>query len=154
MRGSANLRTDGICGVGVERGKVELSTIINERVEQIGEDYGITVRYRVCEAFVEFFAAEVLYLAENRRWYGRKGDFSPMNNPTKELDEAERLIEGSVKWDGCANYNFGDDNGYLHLCGAINVDDLAKVITEIHRRCGELMTEAGTNLLEGEFTQR
>jgi hypothetical protein len=131
-----------------------LSTVINERVEQIGEDYGITVRYRVHGATVEFFAAEVLYLAENRRWYERKGDFSPMHDPTKELDEAQRLVEGMIKWDGCAHYNFGDENGYLHLCGSGNADVLANTITEIHRRCGELMTEAGTNLLEGNFSQR
>lgn len=131
-----------------------MSTVINERVEQVGEDYGITVRYRVSQASVEFFAAEVLYLAENRRWYERKGAFSPLDNPTKDLDEAQRLVAGMVKWDGCAHYNFGDENGYLHLCGAGNVDGLAKVIAEIHCRCGELMTELGQNLLEDEFSQR
>lgn len=132
-------------------GGVELSAIISQIVEQIGEDYGATVRYHVHQASVEFFAAEVLYLAENCRWYERKGVFSPMDNPTNDLGEAQRLVEGMVKWDGCAHYNFGDDNGYLHLCGAANVEDLARLLTEIHRRCGQLMTEAGQELLEGEF---
>jgi hypothetical protein len=39
---------------------------------------------------------------------------------SRNLDDSpygmEEYLTGSVKWDGCSNFNFGDE-GYIHLCG-------------------------------------
>jgi hypothetical protein len=39
----------------------------------------------------------------------------------------EGLFTATVKWDGCSHVNFGDD-GYLHLCGRIYWEALARIL--------------------------
>lgn len=126
---------------------------MNESIEHIGDDYGVTVRYTLHEngLSVNFFAAEIT----GRSVPGGVPSYKPKNNDgshyTESFTEAERYVDGCVKWDGCAHYYFGDEQGYLHLCGPKSVAKLGETIRVIFQRCGELMQEAGTNLLEGEF---
>lgn len=120
-------------------------------IEQIGDDFGVTVRYEVDGASVKFFAAEVTGVQEDgTKFYWRKGADSSMGD-TSDFNDAERYIDGMVKWDGCSHYNFGDENGYLHLCGAADIEKLGNVVETIYERCGELMKEQETYLQEGEF---
>lgn len=30
---------------------------------------------------------------------------------------AESYLTAMIKWDGCSHFNFGDKDGYIHLCG-------------------------------------
>jgi hypothetical protein len=124
---------------------------VNQIVEQIGEDFGVTVRYRVFGHYVDFKASPVLYLTEDQPHYEIKGAQSLPDDSTPDFDQSERWLEGSVKWDGCAHYWFGDDEAYIHLCGANDAQQLAEIITIVHRRCGELMVDSGQGLLDGEF---
>lgn len=32
-------------------------------------------------------------------------------------DDAELYLEATIKWDCCSHFNFGDEDGYQHLCG-------------------------------------
>jgi hypothetical protein len=41
------------------------------------------------------------------------------DNTTTDIDEAQTLIRGWIKWDACSHINFGDKDGYIHLCGGI-----------------------------------
>lgn len=36
---------------------------------------------------------------------------------TNEMLETERYLKGSIKWDSCSHFWFGDEDKYLHLCG-------------------------------------
>ena len=123
-------------------------------IEEVGGEFGATVRYLLNDygVAVDFFAAEILGREgdTNKPLYWRKGSDSSEDN-TSNFSDAERYVEGSVKWDGCSHVSFGDENGYLHLCGRADFDKLAEVLTTIHERCGEIIQAAGTNLLEGEF---
>jgi hypothetical protein len=130
---------------------------INEKkilIEQIGDDFGVTVRYEIGEygkTCVDFFAAEVIAAADDgSRYYSRKGAVSSTDD-TDDFNEAERLVSGSVKWDGCSHYYFGYEDGYLHMHGAADLEKLSQALVTIYERCGELMKEHGGNLLEGEF---
>lgn len=119
-------------------------------IEQIGDGFGITVRYEPHEAHVDFFAYEVLGVSESgQKWYWRKGAEDSSDN-TDSIADAEHYVKGSVKWDGCSHLNFGDE-GYLHLCGRADFDKLTEALPVIYERCGALMAAAGQYLLEGEF---
>lgn len=48
--------------------------------------------------------------------YERKGATSS-DGITENLDEAQTLIRGLIKWDACSHVTFGDEKGYIHLCG-------------------------------------
>lgn len=127
---------------------------MSQITEQIGGEHGVTVRYDVHSHHVDFFAAEVTGVMVDpnpgQLRYWRKGADSSMDD-TDNFDDAERYIEGTVKWDGCSHFNFGDGTGYLHLCGGAHIEQLGQVCNVIYERCGELMVAEGTNVLEGEF---
>lgn len=132
----------------------------SEVIEQVGGEFGATVRYRLHEnkLSVEFFAAEICAMGsmpgeEARPEYRQKGaDSFPCENATS-FESAERYAEGWVKWDGCSHVSFGDEDAQLHLCGKSEFEKLGSILCEIYERCGALMKEAGASLLEGEFAE-
>jgi hypothetical protein len=132
---------------------------MSEIVEQVGGEYGATVRYKVHEngASVEFFAAKILSVGkavdqdEFHPEYWQKGEDSYPHEGAQSFENAERYVEGFVKWDGCSHVCFGNEDAQLHLCGKSEFDKLATILAAIYARCGELMLEAGTELLDGEF---
>lgn len=124
-----------------------------EVVEQIGGDFGVTVVYSLhakWTSHVEFFVVEIVgrSIPENKALYTRKGS----DDHVEDVHAAERYFAGSVKWDGCSHVYFGDDNGYLHLCGREHFDRIASVLLQVYGRCGALMRARGVDLLDGEFT--
>lgn len=124
-------------------------------VEHVGGDFGATVVYTLpaeYNHYVEFFAAEIVGRGadDGAPDYVARGAMSSMDCVEDPL-AAARYVSGSVKWDGCSHVNFGDDQGYLHVCGREGFDKLANILAQIYERCGELMQERGCNLLEGEF---
>lgn len=41
------------------------------------------------------------------------------------------FVKGVIKWDGCSDIYFGDEDGYLHFCGYRCFEDIKKVIDAI-----------------------
>jgi len=61
-----------------------------------------------------------------------------MNDNPVELEE---YISGFIKWDGCSHFYFGEDqDGYLHLCGADDVINHAKLMVEIYKKATSLIS--------------
>lgn len=131
-----------------------MSEVKQQIIEQIGDDFGVTVRYEFGEygnVCIDFFAAEVLGVGDDgSKWYSRQGAASS-DDDTDNFEEAERFVSGSVKWDGCCHFYFGDDTGYLHSHSITDIDKLHTALRAIYERCGELMLANGGNLLEDEF---
>lgn len=40
----------------------------------------------------------------------------------------EKYLSGFIKFDGCCHFNFGDEHGYLHLCGKQGMDNLKNLL--------------------------
>lgn len=60
---------------------------------------------------------------------------------TTDIEKANKYIEGIVKWDGCSHFTFGDQEGYMHLCGKHSIKNLLEVIQKVYLKCGEIMLE-------------
>ena len=45
--------------------------------------------------------------------------------------DLELYLAGSIKWDGCSNVWFGEEDGYLHLCGKHCFDNHIKLLQEL-----------------------
>lgn len=63
--------------------------------------------------------------------FHRKGSLhSP--DPVENIDDSEAYISGSVKWDGCSNWNFDEqDRGVmLHGCTKEDVVNLGLILGE------------------------
>jgi hypothetical protein len=87
------------------------------------EDIDCTVRLKKDDNSLEFEVFEIMGKYENEKTgkydkpiYERKGANSS-EDETENLDEAQTLLRGIIKWDACSHVYFGDDEGYIHLCG-------------------------------------
>lgn len=52
-------------------------------------------------------------------------------------DDKELVIDACIKWDGCSHFNFGDETGYLHVCGKDDYENLKKVIDALWKLAEE-----------------
>ena len=67
------------------------------------------------------------------RDFERKDSGSSMNRVTS-LDDAEPIVTGYVKWDGCTEFACNP-----HFCGRGDVADFGELLTQIHDLAGKLM---------------
>ena len=95
--------------------------------------HDLTVRWEVYDILFEFQARIGCRQPDGSIMYDYF-DERGVQQWTEDFAKAERYVDGSIKWDGCAHLNFGDgaDNpGYLHLCGATDFRKLSFVLTEM-----------------------
>lgn len=66
---------------------------------------------------LEFWVYEIVGEDELGNFdYEKKGAKSS-DDTTEDMEEAQTLFRGLIKWDGCSHVYFGDEEGYIHLCG-------------------------------------
>lgn len=100
-----------------------------------------TVRYTKGPAHVDFQVYEKIAWEDgdkNLPYYESKGGCGMDDKSTKSIDEANAYIQGSVKWDGCSHVNFGDEDGYVHLCGPRSFKEMIFILERIYRDCYEI----------------
>jgi len=120
--------------------------------------FGCTIKYYSDNRFdtdhytsIEFEVKEDEYQEHTKEHLYMTYDTLNNGSFTNNFEKGDKYISGSVKWDGCSHYYFGDENGYIHLCGKEPVKQIVDVISYIHSRCGSLMKDSGAELLKGEF---
>lgn len=91
---------------------IEENGYVNYLIEFEEGDYEASVRFSVFEV---------------SSW---KGD----NN---EPLDSELYLKGFIKWDGCSHIWFGDENGYLHLCGKTYFEQHKRVMDAIWNVCSK-----------------
>ena len=123
-------------------------------VEHIGSPSFATVIYEFEPKYPSsqhFFVAQIVGEDDNGYLYQQNGATSSCDM-THDPHHAERLFDGFIKWDGCSHVTFGDDTGYLHLCGKRDFTQLREALDIVFNRCGELMKDRNVYLLESEFS--
>lgn len=122
--------------------------------EEVLGDFGFVVEYswddKLDKVFsVSFKVVEIVArLADsNSIEYELEGAQDSMDT-TGDFDKAQRFISGFVKWDGCSHFYFGDNQGYIHLCGRREIQKISDLIKIIYNNCGMLIT---SYKLENEF---
>jgi len=63
---------------------------------------------------------------------------------TKMPCDCEPYLSAYIKWDSCCHFHFcdlsfGDENGYLHLCGAEYIKQHFAVIKRVYAKAFEVM---------------
>ena len=58
---------------------------------------------------------------------------------TDDLNQAEMLVKGSIKWDGCSHNTFGEEDGYLHACSRQEMVRFGKLFDVLFDIAQELM---------------
>lgn len=57
---------------------------------------------------------------------------------TEKIEEAQPYIDGTIKWDSCAHFTFGEQ-GYIHFCGYYTFKEHIELIAYLYKRAFELM---------------
>ena len=71
--------------------------------------------------------------------YPKKGAIHGLDS-ADSLDEAQRVITGSIKWDGCSDLTFfPDENGYNHFCGKMSAVEVGELISCIYDKAMVLL---------------
>jgi hypothetical protein len=106
-------------------------------------EYAIRWRPRVDTAdgksySVEFAVVQCMYtdMGGANPHYGN----DPMS-ASPDLTTAESEVHGSVKWDGCINWQATEEGMMLHHCGEGDLESLMAAILEAHREAMKLMGE-------------
>lgn len=111
-------------------------TIHKDIMYVVGTELGDNAHFVRVEA-LRIFGFE----ADGALLYRLKGVVS--TEPTKDRAQAERMLEGSVKWDGCADLSFEPDSNEpgaanrIHFCGADDVADLAEMFSRLYAQVKE-----------------
>lgn len=50
---------------------------------------------------------------------------------TNDIEKAQPVIKGHIKYDGCSHVDFGDD-GYIHICGSDSWLNFIEAIKRIY----------------------
>lgn len=54
-------------------------------------------------------------------------------------DREDTYLRGYVKWDGCCNFWFGNDDGYHHFCGARELQQMRGLLKKLYSLASEIM---------------
>ena len=95
----------------------------------------------------------VAYRVNKKNWK-RSGDDLSVNEEEDInliLDRAESTLKAQIKWDGCSHFNFGDENGYLHICGVREGVKLALLIEHCFEIAWHFYLTRGVNENRNDF---
>lgn len=111
------------------------------------EDLDYTVRATPYSHWVNYEIFEIEWLVDDPANPGKQIPHWSRKNatcngdPVTNLDEAQLIIEGSVKWDGCSNFELGKEQQLTgcmyHGCSESDLTNLGKILGE----CWEMTEE-------------
>lgn len=95
----------------------------NKETTEEFENYLIKHR-RINDVVVEFDVFEIV---------GRGPDNSPVFEYSKNDDEPDRYLHGSIRWDACSNWHFDEqDDCMLHFCGMEGINELQRLFGRMY----------------------
>jgi hypothetical protein len=62
------------------------------------------------------------------------------DDTTEKLEEAQTLVQGTIKWDACSHVNFGEE-GYVHMCGKESWAQMSELLRRVFTEAGKLLKE-------------
>ena len=106
-------------------------------------DIGFTVRARLpCSDEIYHCDFEVFKIVSGDSaevaWQKAGEDVEPI--PVEYLDEAECFLSGHVKWDGCSNWNFDEQEKVsIHFCSVQQAMNIGVLFERLYRMAKELL---------------
>lgn len=63
----------------------------------------------------------------------------------RDMREAKPLIRGCIGWDACSHVYFGEEDGYIHMCGKETWIQVTECLSRVFKQAGEMLVEEGFN---------
>lgn len=109
-----------------------------EKFYKIGESF-FFVKYASASHHTDF-SAWIAVPVDNKPTFGEDRDPSP--------DSVPPLIQGSVKWDGCSNFNFPEaDEGLIHGCKRADLVAIGTILGRIYDQAIRLCPRSDSGIL-------
>lgn len=105
------------------------------------------IRYEAHSHYIDFEVFRAIGWSK-----GENGDFTIKNYEKKEaissmddtenLDEAAREFAGSVKWDGCSNFEYLPDAiAMIHFCGREDIKRFSDMLIAVYDLAKEVLKQ-------------
>jgi hypothetical protein len=82
-------------------------------------------------SFVSWRVVEQIGVMDNGTVLYERAGAGSSSDLVENIDDAETLIEGSIKWDGCGNLAISPDV-MLHLCGYRSVQQFTTLLDRLY----------------------
>ena len=105
-----------------------------ETTEDCG-DYEIVIT-EIQSHWLSFVVYEVLGREADGKLVYNRENYRSSPDPVNDRKKAQKFMEGSIKWDGCANFTVEDQP--LHFCGLADAEAFGKILPTIYRLASEL----------------
>lgn len=111
--------------------------VLKEIVVETGRPRDFLIRVRVHKHFMEFAAYSCVGVGD-ARYYDRAGA-GCSSDITEDVADAQVFLRGSIKWDGCCNIRFDEqDEHMLHFCGRGDAARVGKLIDRLYDIAAEI----------------
>lgn len=96
-------------------------------------EYGFTIVLDVKSHWMDLVCYEIARIDDGKMLYLIK-DYHHTAEWTEHLHKAQPFLRGSVKWDGCSNLSFSeqDDGSNLHFCGRKMAAKVGKLLDRLY----------------------
>lgn len=97
------------------------------------------------EHWCEFAVYELLWLDDDGRPVGNKAGSTSSPDPASSLEETQVYLHGSIKWDGCSNWLFDEQDSLpgcqsmLHFCGKQSAMNLGVLMERLYEWAAEVI---------------
>lgn len=108
-------------------------TILIKHFDDIG--FSVVAEHREIWLYVEFKVYEQAGIGSDGTHYFSIEEDNGESLREDKIEDADVFLNGSVKWDGCSNWMFDEqERGWIHACSR---DDLVNM-GEVMARCRDL----------------
>lgn len=113
------------------------STYIIRANDIKAENYHVNLE--IFRSVGECYSEEGVDYDPPRKCFPRKGETNSLNT-TYDLADAQRVLQGYIKWDGCSDIDFFPDHGgNEHFCGKPGAVGLGALIDHAYEFAREIM---------------
>lgn len=105
------------------------------------DEHWFTISHWLCNEYVMGFECYKIvgFGEDNERWYEGLED----SDNTTDIDKAQKYLSGEIKWDGCSNMKFDEqEKCMLHFCGTHRLKQLSGLFKTLYEIAGKEIKHA------------
>jgi len=100
-----------------------------EKYTRCFADLRFVVAAEVAEFHVDYFIYDIAGFTEDNLPLLQKKDATFYPDPVESMEDAEVFLHGFVKWDGCSNWHFDEqDRLMIHGCGRADIQRIGDIM--------------------------
>ena len=120
-----------------------MEVVDEDAIVVVDRDLNFTITAKVDDCMVEFKIYDIVGWVEGSiSGIYDKPLYPTFREHTEDIDKAEVYLSGHIKWDGCSNWNFDEqDRGMIHGCTKHDLERISGVML----RCWDMTSSLCPN---------